>query len=111
MLPVEGDTHLDVAVVALGHKGHVDWEEVVGLPGDAELQAAGLVVGVDDGEAPLQDVSPAVVFVLPVQVADHGGSHAGPAGDTRRMLAAEGVGGVGCWRPPRRLQGLTGRGC
>ena len=42
-------THLDVAVVALGHKGHIDREEVIGLPGDAELQAAGLVVGIDDG--------------------------------------------------------------
>jgi len=42
-------THLDVAVVALGHEGHVDGEEVVGLPGDAELQASSLVVGVDDG--------------------------------------------------------------
>lgn len=41
-------THLDVAVVALGRKGHVDWEEVVGLPGHAELQASCLVVGVDD---------------------------------------------------------------
>lgn len=41
-------THLDVAVVALGHKGHIDWEEIIGLSGDAELQAAGLVVGIDD---------------------------------------------------------------
>lgn len=41
-------THLDVAVVALGHKGHVDGEEVVGLTGDAELHAASLVVGIDD---------------------------------------------------------------
>lgn len=41
--------YLDVAVVALGHKGHVDGEEVVGLAGDAELHAAALVVGIDDG--------------------------------------------------------------
>lgn len=40
--------NLDVAVVAFGHKGHIDREEIIGLAGDAELQAAGLVVGIDD---------------------------------------------------------------
>lgn len=41
--------HLDVAVVALGHKRHVDGEEVIGLARDAELHAATFVVGIDDG--------------------------------------------------------------
>lgn len=41
-------THLNVAIVALGHKGHTDREEVIRLSGNAELQAAGLVVGIDD---------------------------------------------------------------
>ena len=72
------ETDLDVAVVALGHKGHVDGEEVAGLSCDAELQAAALVVGVDHREAPLQHVSPAVVFVLSVQVPDHRSPHTGP---------------------------------
>ena len=71
-------THLDVAVAALGHEGHVDGEEVVGLPCDAELQAAALVVGVDDRQTPLQEVPSAVVLVLPVEVSDHRGTHAGP---------------------------------
>lgn len=41
--------HLDVAVVALGHKGHVDGKEVIGLARDGELHAAAFVVGIDDG--------------------------------------------------------------
>lgn len=41
-------THLDVAVVALGNKGHTDRKEIIGLSGDAELQATGLVVGIND---------------------------------------------------------------
>lgn len=68
--------YLDVAVVALGHEGYVHWEEVAGLPRDAELHAAGLVLGIDDGQSPLQDVPPAVVAILAVEVSDHWGAHA-----------------------------------
>lgn len=41
--------HLDVAVVALGYKGHVNGKEVIGLARDAKLHAAAFVVGIDDG--------------------------------------------------------------
>lgn len=71
---------LDVAVVALGHKGHVDGKEVIRLSCHTELQTARLIVGIDHWETPLQDISPTVMFVLTVQVPDHWGPDTRPKG-------------------------------
>lgn len=74
------DTCLYVTEGALRDEGDCDGEEVAGPPSDAEFQAAGFIVAVDNRQTPLQHVAATVVPVLAVQVPDHRRSHSWPAG-------------------------------
>lgn len=53
-------------------------KEVIWLPVDAEFQAAALVFGIDHRQAPLEDVSPAVVAILAINLPNHRSTHVGP---------------------------------
>ena len=82
-----GDLHgggRDGAVGVLGHEGHVDGEEVVRVAVYAELQGPRLVGGVDEGQAPLQDLLVGVEVVLSVTLVDHWGSHTWGRGEGGR---------------------------
>lgn len=70
--------YLDVTVVLFGDKGDVHWEEVVWLPRYVELQAATLVFGIYHWQAPLEEVSPAVVAILTVNLPNHRGADTRP---------------------------------
>lgn len=71
-------TCLNVTKVTLGDKRNVDWEEVVGFAIYTELQAATLVLLIDNGKWPFQDVFPAVMVILPIQIADHWSTYSWP---------------------------------
>lgn len=59
-------SYLNVTVAALGDKGDTDREKVIWLAIYAELQATGLILYIDHGQTPLQDISSAVVAIFSI---------------------------------------------
>lgn len=47
------------------------WKEVIWLPCYAELQAATLVFGIYHWQAPLKEISPAVMAILAIDLPNH----------------------------------------
>lgn len=70
--------YLYVAIVLFGDEGDLHWEEVVWLPCYAELQATSLVFGIYHRQAPLKEVSPAIVAILTVNLSNHWGTNTRP---------------------------------
>lgn len=67
--------HLNVGIVAFRHKRDVHWKEVVWPSGYAELQTSTFVVFINDGQAPFEDVFPAVVAILTVKISNNRGAY------------------------------------
>ena len=63
--------YLYITIRFLGHKGHIDREEIVGVAVYRELHTARLVACINDREAPLQEAVPLVVRVVPVTLSHH----------------------------------------
>lgn len=77
--------YLYVAIVLFGDEGDLHWEEVTGLPCYAELQAAALGFGIDHWQAPLEEISPAVVAILTIDLPDHWGADTGPRASHEKL--------------------------
>lgn len=68
--------YLYVTVVSFGDEGDLNREEVVGLPSNAELEAATLIFGINHWQAPLQGISSAVMSILAIDLPNHRCTHA-----------------------------------
>lgn len=71
--------HLNVRIVAFRHEGDVHWEEVVWPASYAELQTSTFVVFINDRQAPFENVFPAVVAILAIEISDNRGPYSRPA--------------------------------
>ncbi len=72
---------------------NMDWEEVVRFAIYTELQAATLVFVIDDRKWPFQDVFPAVMVILPIQITDHRSTDTWPTWSQKTEV----VYGYGLW--------------
>lgn len=61
------------------------WEEVVWLPCYAELQAATLVFGIYHWQAPLEEIPPAVVAILTINLPNHWGADTRPRAGNKKL--------------------------
>lgn len=59
-------SYLNVTVASLGDKGDTDREKVIGLAIYAELHAPGLILYIDHGQRPLQDISSAIMAIFSI---------------------------------------------
>jgi len=60
-------------------------EEVIWLPCYAELQAAALVFGIYHWQAPLEEISPAVMAILTINLPNHGGTDTRPRAGKKKV--------------------------
>lgn len=63
--------YLYVTVIFFGDEGDLDRKEVIGLPSNAELEAATLIFGINHWQAPLQGVSSTVVSILAIELTNN----------------------------------------
>lgn len=97
--------YLYVAIVLSGDEGDVHREEVAWLPSYAELQAAAPVFGINHRQAPLEEIPPAVVAILTINLPNHWGADTRPR--ARNMTAEETLTQSGSWTGVgRNQQGL-----
>lgn len=77
--------YLYVAIVLFGDEGDLHWKEVIWLPCYAELQAATLVFGIYHRQAPLQEISPAVMAILAIYFPNHWGTDTRPTAGKKEL--------------------------
>lgn len=63
--------YLYITVVFFGDEGDLNRKEIIGLPSNAELEAATLIFGINHWQAPLQGISPTVMSILAIDLTNH----------------------------------------
>ena len=63
--------YLYVTVVSFGDERDLNREEIIGLPSNAEFEAATLIFGINHWQAPLQGISSTVMSILAINLANH----------------------------------------
>lgn len=63
--------YLYVTVIFFGDEGNLNRKEIIGLPGNAELEAATLIFGINHWQAPLQRISPTVMSIFTINLTNH----------------------------------------
>lgn len=63
--------YLYVTVIFFGDEGDLNRKEVIGLPSNAELEAATLIFGINHWQAPLQSISSTVMSILAIDLTNH----------------------------------------
>lgn len=63
--------YLYITVVFFGDEGDLNRKEIIGLPSNAELEAATLIFGINHWQAPLQGISPTVMSIFAIDLTNH----------------------------------------
>lgn len=63
--------YLYVTVIFFGDEGDLDRKEVIGLPSNAELEAATLIFGINHWQAPLQGIPSTVMPILAIELTNN----------------------------------------